>query len=107
MEKVINEMDKGNDGMADKVAGFGRDAAATVRGAAKKAESAFTDMVESDQAQAVVHAVEGSIADAGQWLSDVQKKATATVRKYPVQAVLVGFGLGALLATLVRSPRRD
>ncbi len=107
METVQNESGQKDGAVADKVAGFGREAASTMRGVAKRAEAAFTEMVDSDQAKTVIHAVEGGLSEAGNWLSGAQKKATATVRKYPVHAVVLGFGLGALIATLVRRPWND
>jgi hypothetical protein len=69
--------------------------------------SVLNQVAESDEAKAVVRAVEGGLAEAGEWLSVAQEKATAMVRKYPVQAVLLGLGIGAVLAGLVRGPRRE
>jgi hypothetical protein len=110
-EAARNEPNKKIDDTMGKGASAARGAFAKVEDLADKA--GFGDVVRSEPAKAVISAVEGGISQAGEWvegageyLGDFQKKTTSTIRQYPIQAVLIGFGVGALVATLVAGSSR-
>lgn len=103
-------------GFADRVKGTAqpvidrvKDNAQYVYDKAGEAKDAVRGFVGHDAPEAVAHAGEkaqqwaGEACDVtGQALSDVSKDVTALVRKHPLPALAIGFGLGLLLGRVGR-----
>ncbi len=114
METARNEIQKKGHEAATKGREVANEANTIIGDFAKKAEDVFDSAMDSPQAKAVVKAVDGGLSNAGEWLegaedffADAGKKATSLVKKYPLQALAIGLGVGALIATVVRGARRD
>jgi ElaB/YqjD/DUF883 family membrane-anchored ribosome-binding protein len=128
-DRVKGAIDTGADkakGMTDQAAGAARDAADrlpnngpggqqggglvdTVKDSAQSAMSAVGDYAgqardaAGQAADRVQHWAEDAYDVAGRYAGDFGQEMTSMIRRYPVQALLVGFGVGLLLGRVVRA----
>jgi ElaB/YqjD/DUF883 family membrane-anchored ribosome-binding protein len=131
-DRVKGAIDTGADkakGMADQAAGAAKNAADrlpnngpggsegqqggsfvdTVRDNAQSAMSAVGDYagqardMAGNAADRVQHWAEDAYDYAGKHAGDLGQEMTSLIRRYPVQALLVGFGVGLLLGRVVRA----
>ncbi|GEM_PF-6778182 len=93
LNKVQDTFEQKGSEMKDEVAG------SEFIGQAKEAVSEF---VESGS-----DAVRGWISDAGEVISDAEGTVRDSIKKYPVQAVLIGLGIGCAAGLLWNLSRRD
>ena len=129
-DRVKGAIDTGADkakGMTDQAAGAAKNAADRLPSngpGGDQSSSGFMDTVK-DTAQSAMGAVEdyghqarefaGQAADkvqhwaedaydvAGKYAGDFGQEVTSLIRRYPVQSLLVGFGVGLLLGRVVRA----
>ena len=126
-DRVKGAIDTGADkarNLADQVAGAAKDATERVGNSSGQQGSGFIDKVQ-DNAQSAMHAVgdfanragdrigdyagkvehwaEDAYHHAGEYAKDFGTEVTSLIRRYPVQALLVGFGVGLLLGRVVRA----
>jgi len=58
-------------------------------------------------ADQVVPAVKQTLADVEESASDFFASTTDQIKKHPIQSLLIGFGVGALLGVALRAARRS
>jgi ElaB/YqjD/DUF883 family membrane-anchored ribosome-binding protein len=128
-DRVKGAIDTGADkakGMTDQAAGAAREAADrlpsgtggqqqggsftdTVKEGAQSAMHAVGDFASTardrigDYAGRVEHWAEDAYDSAGHYAKDFGQELTSLVRRYPVPALLIGFGVGLLLGRAVRA----
>lgn len=80
---------------------------------ASRAGGAVTAALDSEPARSLAKLVDGGLSQAGEWVEGAEhllttagKKVSSTIKKYPLQAVILGLGLGALLSAVLR-PRKE
>ena len=101
--------------VADKAKEFGRSAASTAESATSKVGGGFENMAdrlrESAPREGMMHNAANRVADSlersGRYLqeeglSGMAEDLTSVIKRYPVPAVLVGIGVGYLIAHALR-----
>jgi hypothetical protein len=104
-EAARNQLPTKADRSVATAGGMAQQALTSVQEVAGRASDAVNQVLDSDSAHAVLQTVEQGITEAGHYFSEAQDQAVKAIRKYPVQSVLIGFGVGALFASLFRGSR--
>jgi len=86
-----------------------REAKSSMDELAHKTGQAVTAALDSEPAKALAKVVDESLSQAGEWVEEAEtflaktgQKISKTIRKYPLEAVAIGFGLGALAVALFK-----
>jgi hypothetical protein len=101
-DRLPNNGPGGNDNQSGGFMDTVRDNAQSALGAAGEYAHQAHDAA-SQAADKVQHWAEDAYDVAGRYAGDFGQEVTSLVRRYPVQALLVGFGVGLLLGRAVRT----
>ncbi len=90
-----------------------KDVKSSVDELAQKTGQAVTAALGSEPAKAIARVVDEGLSHAGEWVEEAEsrlgkaaKKVSAAIKKHPFEAIAIGFGLGALIAAVLK-PRRN